>query len=398
MWVSSSSIKAAAALLFTAAVPVAAQSDLASVLAAQKNLTRFNALFKEYANVYSNLPSSGVTIVAPNDNAFIREGQAWNGKDTAKVNPLLKYHILNGKVSMGPIEKGQSIFAGTTLSEPAVANVTGGQRIIMTKQPGGEVVFTSGVAHRSTVVQADIAFDGGLIQVIDSIMVTPARLETTARQAYTDITSFVGALYATNLVAEFAEAPDVTIFAPRNTAFQQLAGTLATTDPEALKKILRYHIVPKTVIQSQDLKGNASLTTPQGALTITRFNNDIFVNSAKVIQTDILVANGVVHMLDNVLNPDKSDAAPDVQLGTQTPAFPLAGQTSTGTAVPTPFASNLPCTANCETPTSPGSGPPKTTAPPATTTKPPNAAAQVQGAWGGMALGVALGVWGMDVF
>lgn len=290
-----------------------------------------------------------MTVAAPNDNAFMKLGN-WNTYNESTVEATLKYHILKQKIGMPSIVKGDSIWASTSLTDAKFSNVTGGQRLILTKQPGGEVVFTSGFATRGTVLTEDLPFDNGLIQVIDSVMRVPETLESTARSAYTDLTAFVGALYATDLMSEVAQQKDVTIFAPHNAAFQQLAGTFANTDKEELKRILRYHIVPGQLSHVWELKNASSLATADkgSKVSITRHTNFIYVNSAEIIQADILVANGLVHMIDNVLNPDKAAARPDVTLTTaQSPVFTPVGAAATGTGVPTPFASDLPCTASC---------------------------------------------------
>ena len=50
-------------------------------------------------------------------------------------------------------------------------------------------------------------------------------------------------------------------------------------------------------------------------------DGSVFVNSAKVIIPDVLVANGVVHVIDNVLNPNNTAAMPVATASMQTPAF-----------------------------------------------------------------------------
>lgn len=79
-----------------------------------------------------------------------------------------------------------------------------------------------------------------------------------------------------------------------------------------------------------------------GDLRITISDGNVFVNSAKVLIPDVLVANGVVHVIDNVLNPNNTSAMPEATASTQMPAFSgastmtnLGGITS---GIPTPSA------------------------------------------------------------
>ncbi len=318
------------------------------------------------------------------------------------IEATLKYHILNKVINMPSIEKGDSAWASTSLTDSKFTTVTGGQRLILTKQPGGEVVFTSGFATRGTVVVEDLAFDNGLIQIVDSVMRIPEGLEATARFAYTDLTAFVGALYAADMIDEVVKAKDITIFAPRNAAFQQLAGTFAAMDKATLQRVLRYHLVPNNLVHVWELKNATSLVSAASGtapLTITRNANSIFINAAEIIQSDILIANGLVHMIDNVLNPALNGSRPDVtRTAAQLPVFTQQGATETGTTVPTPFASNLPCTASC--PVTAVSGTPTATATSqATGSKSTNAAVAPARCTGlvGAGVGVGLAVGAMMV-
>lgn len=78
-----------------------------------------------------------------------------------------------------------------------------------------------------------------------------------------------------------------------------------------------------------------------GDLRITIVDGDVFVNSARVVLPDVLVANGVVHVIDNVLNPNNTMAMPEPTASMQMPAF--SGVTSTDSiditsGIPTPTA------------------------------------------------------------
>jgi transforming growth factor-beta-induced protein len=342
---------AAAALLLAAPRATYAADDLSTVLSKTANLTTFTSLLSTYGK---DLPQSGVTILAPSDAAF-RKDSSWNSKNATRAAELLQYSVLRTSLSMSSIVKGQSVFAQTYLNQSAETNVTGGQNIIFTKQPNGDVVLTSGLASRSTVLSSDISFDGGLIQVIDSLTVVPVSLEDTARNAYTDLEAFVGAAYASGLQPTIANTPNITLFVPRNAAFQAVAGALGGLSNDSLQHVLEYHMVQGAVLPSYSLTGNLTLQTAgNGSLSITRVNNDIFVNSARIIQTDVLIANGVVQMLDAVLNPDNA-ARPNTEGGgaSQSPVWTATGgaatATATGSAAVTPFVTDLPCRTDCST-------------------------------------------------
>ena len=95
----------------------------------------------------------------------------------------------------------------------------------------------------------------------------------------------------------------MTFFAP-NTAEALVAfinSTAGTTQPE-LNDAFNYYIA-KGVAYSSTFKNGTELQTIQGDnVTISIVGNETFVNGARIIQTDFLVANDVIHLIDNILD------------------------------------------------------------------------------------------------
>ena len=95
---------------------------------------------------------------------------------------------------------------------------------------------------------------------------------------------------------------DVTIFAPDNAAFQAIGSAIGGLSTAQLANILVYHVVTGTVGYSPSLTNTTLTTVGGGNVTITVENGTIFVNSAKVITPNILVNNGVVHVIDGYVS------------------------------------------------------------------------------------------------
>ena len=71
-----------------------------------------------------------------------------------------------------------------------------------------------------------------------------------------------------------------------------------------LASILEYHVINGTVAYSSSL-GNGSVATLGGSdVNITVVDGAIFVNAARVINSDLLTSGGVIHIIDSVLNPN----------------------------------------------------------------------------------------------
>jgi len=139
-------------------------------------------------------------------------------------------------------------------------------------------------------------FTGGVIHIVDSLLTMPQNISTTAVAA--NLTSATGALMSAGIVETLDDLMDVTVFVPNNEAFTAIGSALPNMTKEQLTSILEYHVVNGTVGYSSMLS-NMSLMTMGGMnVTISMSNGSVFVNSAKVVTPNVLVANGVVHVID----------------------------------------------------------------------------------------------------
>ena len=95
-----------------------------------------------------------------------------------------------------------------------------------------------------------------------------------------------------------------TVFAPSNDAFKALPpAALAELgkDPARLKAVLSYHVVPGK-LNSTDIK-NMTVKTIGGAdLSLAKAGEFVTVDDAAVQTPDVAATNGVVHVIDQVLN------------------------------------------------------------------------------------------------
>tara|TARA_R110002003_G_scaffold121_5_gene10681 strand:- start:4432 stop:4959 length:528 start_codon:yes stop_codon:yes gene_type:complete len=174
--------------------------------------------------------------------------------------------------------------------------VTGGQRVQAVLR-NGNVTFFSGLLANSTVSQANVNFTGGVIHVIDNLLTLPENAADTLSAA--NLISLRGALNATGLVDVVNNTPNITVFAPTNAALQAIGGGLANLSTADITNVLTYHVINGTVGYSSGLANGTVLRAANGAnLTITINQGRIFVNNARVVTSDVLIANGVAHVID----------------------------------------------------------------------------------------------------
>jgi len=112
------------------------------------------------------------------------------------------------------------------------------------------------------------------------------------------------ALGAAGLVDTLKGKGPFTVFAPTDEAFAKIP----KADLEALLKdkakltaVLTYHVVAGKVMAA-DVKAGKVKTVQGSELTISK-TSGVSVDNAKVIKTDIIADNGVIHVIDTVIIP-----------------------------------------------------------------------------------------------
>ena len=134
--------------------------------------------------------------------------------------------------------------------------------------------------------------------MIDSVLTVPQSASDTLTAA--GLTSLRGALNATDLLNTIDTTPDLTVFAPTNAALQAIGSGLGALTAEQITAVLTYHAVAGDAPgYSAGLENGTVLPTVNGAdVTVTINDGLIFVNNALVITPDVLIANGVAHVID----------------------------------------------------------------------------------------------------
>ena len=120
--------------------------------------------------------------------------------------------------------------------------------------------------------------------------------------------TLAAALTAADLVETLRGKGPFTVFAPTDDAFAKLPkGTLdSLLRPEnksKLQSILTYHVVVGKYM-AKDVVGMSSAKTVNGtSFQIRNRDGNVMVDDAKVIKTDIMTSNGVIHVIDTVIIP-----------------------------------------------------------------------------------------------
>jgi len=253
------------------------------------------------------------TLLAPTDEAFGKLGE------DAIIGFVLRfqftqrtllYHVIDGE----RVDSTKLI----SLAGTSVPTVNGASVAISTA--GGQLLIND-----ATVVAADIQAANGVIHSIDTVLDfesaipainQPSDAEIEAgtlldiAKAAGNFTTLVAALEATGLDGAIGHSGDLyTVFAPTDEAFAALGQETIDallSDPETLRDILLYHVVPGTVIDANSAIGlvGTSIQAGNGDRFELRLEGEsLFINDSLVTATDIRGVNGIIHVIDRVLTP-----------------------------------------------------------------------------------------------
>lgn len=147
------------------------------------------------------------------------------------------------------------------------------------------------------------------------VVASPARAQQTkdivdTAAAAGSFTTLARALTAADVVDTLKGPGPFTVFAPTDDAFAKLpAGTLDNLlKPEnkaMLRRVLTYHVVPGKVMAADVVKVSSATAVSGDTLSIKISGGTVIVDKARVVKTDIVASNGVIHVVDTVLLPPR---------------------------------------------------------------------------------------------
>lgn len=282
----------------------AAQNAKGTIVDIAANNSDFSTLVAavKAAGLVETLSGKGpFTVFAPTNAAFAKlpEGTVANllkPENKDQLVSILTYHVVPGRVKASDVVK---------ITE---AKTVQGQSISV-KAAGGKVTLNG----TSQVVKTDIEASNGVIHVIDSVILPPAKTEPTIVEiaaGNSDFSTLVAAVKAAGLVETLSGEGPFTVFAPTNAAFSKLpAETLASLlkpeNKDKLSAILKYHVVSGKVMASEVVGLKAAKTVQGQSVSISTVEGKVVLNGqSQVVKTDIAGGNGVIHVIDTVLLPE----------------------------------------------------------------------------------------------
>lgn len=260
------------------------------------------------ANLASTLDQSGsFTVFAPTNDAFqsflsAKGFSSLNDVPVDVLRQILLNHVVSGTNLSGSLQTGY-------VKTLALGSASTTNNLSMFVNVTNSGVRLNGVA---SVTTADIRASNGVIHVVDAVIDLPTIV--THATANPNFSTLVGALTSTGqpdfvgILSGNTNAP-FTVFAPSNDAFarfeNQNPGTLASLTPAQLTAVLTYHVVTGANVLSTGIPSGPITTFETGTFTVNGTTiTDEGGRQTNIVAVDVQAANGVIHVLDNVILPN----------------------------------------------------------------------------------------------
>lgn len=273
----------------------------------------------EITGLTSTLENPGsFTVLAPTNAAFDLFLATANFASINDVPvPLLEQLLLNHVIG-SQINEANFVALIRNYAETLADGPTDGTKLSLYFDATGTAIQFNGA---SDVIDADILASNGVVHTVDTVIDFPTVVTfvttdinfqqlTTALTTATPATDFVGLLSGTG---------PFTVFAPAETAFDALLATndnwnsVSDIEEGLLTSVLQHHVANGNN-RSEDFTDQSTVTTLEGDdITFSRALGLITItdgsgNSEIILAvSDFQAANGVVHLITEVMIPDTAN-------------------------------------------------------------------------------------------
>lgn len=249
------------------------------------------------AGTLSGTPN--LTVFAPTNNAFRAAGFPQSRIDaltTAEVTsvliPILTYHVLGSYVSAANVPVSDAV---TTLNT---------KKLFASRNANG--VFVNGIK----VVTADLNATNGVVHVIGKVLIPPTQSITEIVVGNPNFSLLKTAVIRANLATTLGGEGKFTVFAPVNSGFPAALDTDAEINAAPVATvagIVTSHAFATNIFAGDLTAGNTGATVnPATTLTIGLMPASVKITgsastASSITATDIVATNGVIHIIDKVL-------------------------------------------------------------------------------------------------
>ncbi|XP_073476795.1 transforming growth factor-beta-induced protein ig-h3 [Aquarana catesbeiana] len=233
-----------------------------------------------------------VTVIAPHNNAF-KDGVPNIDKD---MTNLLQNHIIKDQLSSKYLYHGQ------------VLETVGGKTLRV-------FVYRNALCIENSCIDAhDKKGRYGTMFIVDKLLTPPSGNVMDVLKADNRFSLLVTAIQSAGLTETLNREGTFTVFAPTDEAFRALPRAELNRllgNAKELSNLLKYHIGDEILVSGSVSQLVRLKSLQGGKLEAISKNSTLHVNKHRVSEADLMATNGVVHAINTVLQPPKSQERGD---------------------------------------------------------------------------------------
>lgn len=243
-----------------------------------------------------------LTLFAPDNAAFIAAGiTSLDGLDAATLTPILLYHVLGATV------------LSSQLPADGMAATLNGENIYL-----GYLSNSVLINGLTTITAVDIEKSNGVVHTINRTLLPPAPNVIDIAVALSDmgddseftvLVSLLSDPAYSDITQAIIDSENITVFAPTDAAFDEIAAVLPTLSVDQVRNVLTYHAASARVFSSNLVDGQILPMLNGETLTVNIGSSGASLtdmsmgDDSNIIEVNVHGSNGVIHVIDKVLIP-----------------------------------------------------------------------------------------------
>jgi uncharacterized surface protein with fasciclin (FAS1) repeats len=252
--------------------------------------------------VLDELVTGNKTLLVPSNEAFANISQ--NITNVTLVAQTVAYHILNNTYTANGTRVAPNHTIARTILRDSEFSLPGNfsAPVVLARNASNatnfEIVQFDANTTTNVSAQGPTQIANVLVYVIDQVLGLPVSIDQFAIEAYPP--TLAGEIQDSGILTAIAASPGVTVFAPTSGAFDN--GPDFGSNITLITEDFANHIINGSVAYSTSF-ATGNYTNSSG--TYVTVGN----STAKIVQSDIIISNGVVHLIDSVLVDTESNPA-----------------------------------------------------------------------------------------
>jgi transforming growth factor-beta-induced protein len=265
-----------------------------------------------YVDLLAGTAGAPFTVFAPTNDSFVALLAVLGLSSLNEIPQDLLQIVLNYHVIAGANVRAEDLVNGGT------ATTFQGESLTFDLTGGAKIIDATGAP--SNIIVTNVQTNNGVVHAIDKVLLPQAAIDivdpTIAGLAMMtpDLSILAQALVITGLDAALNDRnAEFTVFAPTNASFNAFLnangfGSINDVPVSALTQVILNHALTGTALSSSL---STSYTTTLATFGNTSNNLSLYINTdsgvtlngvADVVAADVLAANGVVHVVDAVID------------------------------------------------------------------------------------------------